>query len=58
MRIIKSEINCKHKYGEFSPKLRIKGYTFCYFLTPFVYEKDGNLQEFKMNEVPEDTTYL
>ena len=43
MRIIKSEINCKHKYGEFSPKLRIKGYTFCYFLTPFVYEKDGKL---------------
>ncbi len=23
----------------------------------FIYEKDGNLQEFKMNEVPEDTTW-
>ena len=43
MRIIKSGINFKHKYGEFSPKTRIKGYTFSFFLTPFVYEKDGKL---------------
>ncbi len=43
MRIIKSGINDKHKYGEFSPKTRIKGYTFCYFITPFVHEKDEKL---------------
>lgn len=43
MRIIKSGINDQHKYGEFSPKMRIKGYTFCYFLTPFVYEQQEKL---------------
>ena len=43
MRIIKSGINDKHKFGEFSPKIHINGYTFCYFLTPFVYEQQGKL---------------
>lgn len=51
MNLVIIGVNFKHKKGEFCQKKKFLQYTICYFLTPFLYEYDGELLEGEAGDI-------